>query len=144
MNSSSPTWAGFSRCTLVFMGLALCVFSWGLQYKLSLYDPPQSISHKIPTAKLLSRDEQATSAETPLMSIAKPSAKIVQALILTGFLSLLLPLGPLATQTLGHRERESCQLWRLRSSASLNAFFFRPPPARIQLLSPRRNLKLQS
>jgi hypothetical protein len=126
------------------MGLALCVFTWGLQYKLSLYDPPQSVSHKIPTAKLLSRDEQATSLETPLIGIAKLPAKIFQALLSTAFLSLLLPLSLLVTQTLRHREQEFSQPWRLRSSASLNAFFFRPPPVRIHLSTPRRNLKLQS
>jgi hypothetical protein len=38
------------------LGLALSVFVWGLAYKLSLYEPPP---HQVPTAKLLSRDEQA-------------------------------------------------------------------------------------
>jgi hypothetical protein len=38
----------------------LAVFSWGLQYKLSLYDPPQAVSHTMPEAKLLNKDERAT------------------------------------------------------------------------------------
>ncbi|HEX4308412.1 MAG TPA: hypothetical protein VHZ25_00220 [Acidobacteriaceae bacterium] len=38
--------------------LGLCVFAWGLKYKLSLYDPPHSISHHIPAAKLLSGKER--------------------------------------------------------------------------------------
>ncbi len=33
--------------------LGLCVFAWGLKYKLSLYDPPHAISHHMPAAKLL-------------------------------------------------------------------------------------------
>ena len=49
-----------SRFSFVFLGLAISVFAWGLQYKLSLYDPPHCSSHEIPEAKLLSRNEQAT------------------------------------------------------------------------------------
>jgi hypothetical protein len=41
---------------LAFLGL--CVFAWGLKYKLSLYDPPHSISHHMPAAKLLSGKER--------------------------------------------------------------------------------------
>jgi len=33
--------------------LGLCVFAWGLRYKLSLYAPPHSIAHRMPAAKLL-------------------------------------------------------------------------------------------
>jgi hypothetical protein len=33
--------------------LGLCIFAWGLKYKLSLYDPPHAVSHHIPAAKLL-------------------------------------------------------------------------------------------
>ena len=47
----------FGRLSLTFLSLALCVFAWGLQYKLSLYDPPQAASHQVPQAKLLSKNE---------------------------------------------------------------------------------------
>lgn len=43
-------------CGLVFLGI--CVFAWGLRYKLSLYDPPQSVTHRIPAAKLLTGKER--------------------------------------------------------------------------------------
>ncbi|HTW49204.1 MAG TPA: hypothetical protein VMD92_14725 [Acidobacteriaceae bacterium] len=43
-------------CGLVFLGI--CVFAWGLRYKLSLYDPPHSISHRMPAAKLLTGPER--------------------------------------------------------------------------------------
>lgn len=42
--------------SLVFLGL--CVFAWGLRYKLSLYDPPHSLSHHMPEAKLLTGKER--------------------------------------------------------------------------------------
>jgi hypothetical protein len=38
--------------------LALCVFLWGFEYKLSLYDPPHSFARLVPIAKLLSKNEQ--------------------------------------------------------------------------------------
>jgi hypothetical protein len=38
--------------------LGLCVFAWGLKYKLSLYDPPRAISHHMPAAKLLTGNER--------------------------------------------------------------------------------------
>ena len=38
--------------------LAACVFLWGLEYKLSLYFPPQATYHQVPIAKLLSKNEQ--------------------------------------------------------------------------------------
>jgi hypothetical protein len=34
-----------------------CVFGWGLRYKLSLYQPPHSLSKRMPEAKLLSGKE---------------------------------------------------------------------------------------
>lgn len=37
--------------------LGICVFAWGLRYKLSLYDPPHSVSHRMPAAKLLTGKE---------------------------------------------------------------------------------------
>jgi hypothetical protein len=44
--------------TVAFLGLAICVFLWGLQYKLLLYIPSQANSHLVPTAKLLSPNER--------------------------------------------------------------------------------------
>src|ERR1700761_6298316 len=34
--------------------LGVCVFAWGLKYKLSLYDPPQSSSHHMAAASAAS------------------------------------------------------------------------------------------
>lgn len=53
---------GLLSWTFLLLGLSVAVFAWGLKYKLSLYDPPQSISHSIPAAKLLSKDERASGA----------------------------------------------------------------------------------
>jgi len=60
-----------------FLGLAICVFSWGLQYKLSLYDPPQAVSHQFPTAKLLSKNEQSRATDSPRVVRTRTSAKVI-------------------------------------------------------------------
>src|ERR1022692_1459259 len=59
------------------IGLAFCLFTWGLQYKLSLYDPPEAASHHVPTAKLLSKNEQSSSTESPLVVRTRTSTKII-------------------------------------------------------------------
>jgi hypothetical protein len=38
--------------------LGVCVFAWGLRYKLSLYSPPHSIARCMPAAKLLTGKER--------------------------------------------------------------------------------------
>lgn len=55
LRSQSPALRAFA-IGLAFLGL--CVFAWGLKYKLSLYDPPHSISHHMAAAKLLTGNER--------------------------------------------------------------------------------------
>jgi hypothetical protein len=64
--------------------LAISVFTWGLQYKLSLYYPKHSTYHQLPEAKLLSKNEQPAATKGLLMTSAKPPQDIVR-----GALSML-------------------------------------------------------
>jgi hypothetical protein len=122
-----------SRWTLFFLGLALSVFTWGLQYKLSLYDPPQASSHQMPAAKLLSRDEQALATNSSLIS----AIKFYGIKFCVRAASTIFPLFALCFSLLWHllyapgsirRQLAADPARRLRSYASLTAFFFRPPP----------------
>ena len=113
--------------TQAFLGLAFCVFAWGLQYKLSLYDPPQTASHQIPKAKLLSRDEQSSTAKSPLVVRTKTSTRIIYTAPATVFLIPLLAvslLNPPASKRMEHLDRKLLNLHR----AILNSLFVRPPP----------------
>ena len=112
-----------------FMALALSVFSWGLGYKLSLYDPPQSSSHQIPQAKLLSRDQEAATVEVLLASGTENSVRTIHALLASVFFCSFLAFIPLDTPVLGQRERDIKQVWRLRYRAALTFFSVLPPPA---------------
>jgi hypothetical protein len=118
------------QLTLFLLGVAVAVFTWGLQYKLSLYDPPQSISHEIPQAKLLSKDQQATVSEIALLS-ANTSTKPAYTLFWTMILVFLLASNRLYMPAAGPMERAAKRPWRISCGPSLNAFFFRPPPSLI-------------
>jgi hypothetical protein len=112
---------------LAFLGLAFCVFAWGLQYKLSLYDPPQTASHQIPKAKLLSRDEQSSTAEHPLVIRTKTSTSVIYTAPTVVFLILFLAislLNPPASRRVEKRDDRLLHLHR----AVLNTLFVRPPP----------------
>jgi hypothetical protein len=129
MNVGQQTKARFSWLSLAFLGLAVFVFTWGLQYKLSLYDPPQAISHRIPEAKLLSKKEQASETNGPLLDNSKAPAR-TQLRVFPGiFLLIALALNPFRVPVSLRRDRNEQLKQRDARFACLNAFFFRPPPA---------------
>jgi hypothetical protein len=112
---------------LAFLGLAFCVFAWGLQYKLSLYDPPQTPSHQIPTAKLLSRDEQSSTVEHPLAIRTKTSTSVIYTAPTAVFLILFLAISLLNPPASRRVEKRDDRLFHLHR-AVLNTLFVRPPP----------------
>jgi hypothetical protein len=113
--------------SLAFLGLAICVFGWGLGYKLSLYDQQQAPSHQIPKAKLLSGNEQSSTAKSPLVIRTKTSTRVVYIAPIAVFLVLLLPVSLLNTPTLTRIGRLANKLLHLHR-AILNTLFVRPPP----------------
>ena len=112
---------------LASLGLAVCVFAWGLQYKLSLYDPPQAVSHRITPAKLLSRNEQPGIAESLLIVRTRTSTKVSYTVLTAVFFYLLLALSPSSPQASGQKSPCVSHSWRLRCGL-FNIFFVRPPP----------------
>ena len=113
--------------SLAFLGLAFCVFAWGLQYKLSLYDPPRAASHQIQKAKLLSRDEQSSTSGRPLVIRTKTSTRVIYTAPTAIFLILLLAVSLLNPPVSRRVERRANRLLQLHS-AILNTLFVRPPP----------------
>jgi hypothetical protein len=115
------------RLSFVFVGLAISVFTWGLQYKLSLYYPKHSTYHQLPAAKLLSKNEQPAATDGILISTVKAPSDIVRGGLFTLMLvAWVLALPPIAGAT--QTEQERARPWLVSFSAGLNAFFFRPPP----------------
>lgn len=113
--------------SFLFLILAGLVFAWGLQYKLSLYDPPPA--HAIPAAKLLSQDERPSgSGENALLKSEAAAAKIAHT-VLHFQLYLLFLLMPGACAAAA----KNAMRWRperpqVPSYTGLTAFSFRPPP----------------
>jgi hypothetical protein len=113
----------------LFLALAGAVFTWGLQYKLSLYDGPHAPSHAMPVAKLLSQNEQSNVAEKVFFRGLAPAGKIPYCVPAIQFrLSLLLLSGiaiAIAKRSSGLPRNE-----RPRASGYLDftTFFLRPPP----------------
>ena len=117
-----------SRLSFVFLGLAIAVFAWGLQYKLSLYDAPGSTSRQIPEAKLLSGNEQSAAVESPLMKSANGSPGVTPGLLFTVLTSFLVGLG-IAFEPVAYRvSQERTRPWCVARRSGMAAFFFRPPP----------------
>ena len=127
MNLRCPNRLSLSRFSFAVFGLALSVFAWGLQYKLSLYDPVQAVSHTIPEAKLLSKDEQAAVTTGSTIADTRMPAELVY-LFAAAFVFLLVQI--LSVFPAERRaEQDHRRPWSVSCAASMNAFFFRPPPA---------------
>jgi hypothetical protein len=124
---SNPIRASLCKISFVAIGLAISVFAWGLQYKLSLYFPAHSAYHQVPKAKLLSKNEQPNRVEELLVSSTKPGSEATpgfsHALTLFAWV-LALPAFTRRRQARQDREKP----WLAALSAGLGAFFFRPPP----------------
>ncbi len=127
MNFVNPTRRARLWFSIAFAALALLVFAWGLGYKLSLYAPPQSNSHLLPHAKLLSKNERIITEASPLIDDSVPPSPVAQGvlpwLVMLPFAVLLLK-----TPTFSLWEVEATRSWHLRRLSCLNIFFFRPPP----------------
>src|SRR5271155_2851353 len=134
MDLPSSTRPRVPRLTFVLFGLSISVFIWGLQYKLSLYNPPLCASHQIAKAKLLSENERASAAASTLISGLHFRGAVPQAWILftglTIWASVLCEVSnPLGSTLALERKRP----WLVSTWTKLNAFFFRPPPTPILL-----------
>jgi len=112
---------------LASLGLAVCVFAWCLQYKLSLYDSSQAASQRIQQAKLLSRNEQPGIAEGPQVVRAKTSTGVSHTVPCAVFFAVLMAFSSVNLQVLGQREGRASRSWHLRRGL-FNIFFVRPPP----------------
>jgi hypothetical protein len=107
--------------------VALAVFGWGLQYKVSLYQSPVASANASPHANLLSQKERLTPSRAsdiggfePSSACASfdPPAMLLIALILA-FLSMEFQIRSTMVATI------ACG----RKMAASSFFSFRPPPA---------------
>jgi len=105
--------------------LGMCVFAWGLKYKLSLYDPPQSVSHHMPAAKLLAGKKQITLSVIDWRAATAQDATLA---LLTFALAFLALMGVGIRPAMGSRRLLLAPARRMTTRAGLAAHFTRPPP----------------
>jgi hypothetical protein len=112
--------------SIIFVVLAICVFSWGLGYKLSLYQTHQPNDHFIIQAKLLSKNERTVAQKRDLVGGLLPPAPASVALpwcVALAFAALVLKPALFTLSKI-----EPTVSWHCRRLTSLTSFFFRPPP----------------
>jgi hypothetical protein len=80
---------GSSWKNLAFVGLTLAVFTWGLQYKLSLYESPHAASRHMPAAKLLTGEERSTIPATNIDRVSSPASTVAIKTLTLAFFALL-------------------------------------------------------
>jgi hypothetical protein len=118
--------SGSRRAVLLPLGLlmlSLAVFGWGLQYKLSLYQSKDSITHLAPVAKLLSQKERPAATQGVVArSPEVPPSPFVAALVLV---AVALCLRQAAARYLRTGSMEKSRPSR---PPCLQAVLFRPPP----------------
>jgi hypothetical protein len=112
---------------LVALFLAIAVFGWGLQYKLSLYDHPSDHPSSAPHAKLLSQKERPASSNA--VGLIVPDTRQLQSsVLLLALLVWTISLGSYVTQFSWMRSRALISYSSQQRSAVSNYFAFRPPP----------------
>jgi hypothetical protein len=103
--------------------LSMAVFGWGLQYKLSLYQGKDSITHLAPEAKLLSQKERPTAGQ----AIDVRPAELPAFLFLPAILMLTLTAG-LPQAAAGYVRTGITKGLGTALPPCLQAVFLRPPP----------------
>ncbi|MGC2636961.1 MAG: hypothetical protein WA294_07265 [Acidobacteriaceae bacterium] len=105
--------------------LGICVFAWGLRYKLSLYDAPHAIGQRVPAAKLLTGKERSALPVVDLRHAPSPAAPLALTGMAMAFFVLMgAKLFPGFSVRMPQRDIVSIGLPR----ALLQAHFTRPPP----------------
>jgi hypothetical protein len=99
-----------------------------VQYKRSLYDPPDSISTQIPHAKLLSPKERVVSS-TDLASVCLHPRNLDRQSFYPAFLVAAILLGSHLVIRRWMRDAATDEDSRQQRCANSIFFFFRPPPA---------------
>jgi hypothetical protein len=109
--------------------LIIGVFSWGIQYKISLYDIDAKKSAGVPQAKLLSQKERPlTLRESAPNDLAKPTPHIP--FLFVTFICFLASL-PIVFALRKLPSRRALPPDPSDRQPNLSYFFFRPPPVLI-------------
>ena len=119
------------RLSILLATLGMCVFLWGLAYKLSLYETHEPTIHQIPEAKFLSRNEDPSATDALrhcLSSLSKPAGSVLLISVIAFWRGVEAPSSKVVHRGLELKQPPSSCL-----NGTLIRFFFRPPPDLIRL-----------
>jgi hypothetical protein len=107
--------------------VALAVFGWGLQYKVSLYQASGASPNASPHANLLSQKERLTPSRASDIGVLEPSTAYAS----FGLPAILLVVLVLAFFSMEFQTRSTmgAAIACGRKTAASSFFSFRPPPA---------------
>lgn len=105
------------------MALGICVFLWGLSYKLSLYDMHPQTLQRVPEAKLLSKNEDSQAVQSVRQVIAKAEGSDSLQLIQP----VLIAVAGACAECRSF-DREETLASTAPTAIPLSGLFFRPPP----------------
>jgi len=118
------------RLSIFLAMLGTCVFLWGFAYKLSLYDTHRPTLHRIPEAKLLSKNEDTNATDSVRLclssAVSAPISLVFSAVLIS--LAVFGACGSLSQKIPKTPDAPGPQLRFI-----LSAFFFRPPPVHFAL-----------
>jgi hypothetical protein len=120
------------RLSILLAMLGICVFLWGYGYKLSLYNPHPANVHRVPEAKLLSKNEDPNATDSLRVYLSQaifhPGYLIASAALIAFWLiGFHLSSSDSVIRTLDNPQAPSQQ------PKFLGAFFLRPPPIQFAL-----------
>lgn len=108
---------------MLLLMLGVCVFLWGFGYKLSLYNLQQPTIHRVPEAKLLSKNEDSQAAERiqQVQSLGQSQPPMLL------FLFVAIAMASTAASS-RYFNAKSWANEKLPSAIPIPSLYFRPPP----------------
>lgn len=124
---SKPHYPSF-RVSILLVTVGMCVFFWGMAYKMSLYDTHRPTLHRIPEAKFLSKDEDPNATDSLRFCLANAPVQesgVIFTLVVA-FIWSASNAAPVFNWIFRTPDRP-----RVQNRFVLSAFFFRPPPIQV-------------
>jgi hypothetical protein len=121
MNAEQPKRRGSHAMVVAIVLLAFAVFSWGVRYKLSLYNPAAHMS----AAKLLSQRERPATFEAAKLATDPPVNPGLSTLFALAVSAMFAGWRSLK---LAFSQRNEWHGAQLHKQPTQTFFFFRPPP----------------
>jgi len=125
----SKSRSSIRRCFLLLM-LGVCVFLWGFSYKLSLYNVQEPTPHRVPEAKLLSKNEDSRAVDGVRQVLSL--GKLRQPTMFFRLVAVTIGMAGVCARRWYFKETNFSEL-KPRIATYIPSLCFRPPPIQSEL-----------